>query len=397
MKVLWYSNAPWTGTGYGQQTDIFTRRLLADGHDVAVHANFGLHGAKLDWHGMPVYPQGFDTWSNDIAGLHAQHHFRGQRGVIITLCDVWVLKGPAWEENEVISWTPVDHQPAPPKVIDYFKHSKATPVAMSLWGQERLAAAGLEDVWYAPHGIETNIYKPTPEIGGTSVRELFGLPEDAFVFGMNAANKGNHKIRKSFPEVFTAFAMFHRQHPDSLLHLHTEKFGQTMGVDLKRLAVSCGVPETAISFTDQYAYRLGLSPEALAGMYTAWDCLLAPSMGEGFGIPVIEAQACGTPVIVSDFSAQPELVGSGWTVGGVRDWDEGQAAWLHLPDVIEIAAAMQDAYEGGGDAVKAREFALGYDADVVHEKYWRPIMNKIEARWQLPEVPDVQPIFGGGR
>jgi glycosyltransferase involved in cell wall biosynthesis len=65
-------------------------------------------------------------------------------------------------------------------------------------------------------------------------------------------------------------------------------------------------------WVDQYAYRLGAPAEVMAATYSAMDVLLAPSHGEGFCVPLIEAQACGTPVIATDFSAQPELVGAGW-------------------------------------------------------------------------------------
>jgi glycosyltransferase involved in cell wall biosynthesis len=395
MKILWYSNAPWTGTGYGQQTDLFTQRLKKAGHEVAIAANYGLEGAKIDWDGIPVYPRGYDTWSNDIVPLHVKHFFRGERGMVVTLCDQWVLRGEGWREMDMAAWTPVDHQPLPPKVLAALKANEATPVAMSKWGEERMLNAGLENVMYVPHGIDTRVFKPMKEFEGTPVRKFFGVPDDKFVFGMNAANKGNHKIRKSFPEAFTAFSMIHAKYPDTLLFLHTEKFGHTMGVDLARLATACGIPDDAIRFTDQYAYRLGLQNDVLAALYNTWDCLLAPSMGEGFGIPVIEAQACGIPVIVSDFSAQPELVGSGWTVSGVRDWDEGQGSFLFLPDVIEIAAAMEDAVSGGGDRKKARQFALGYDADTVFEEFWVPVIDRFQQRFDLPDVDfDVAPVEG---
>ena len=386
MMALWYSNAPWTGTGYGQQTDVFTRLMVEHGHNVAIAANYGLAGAKIDWHGITVYPGGYDVWANDVVPLHARDWMRGEPGWVITLCDVWVLKGPAWREMNVASWVPVDHQPTPPKVVDYFTTTKAVPIAMSKWGQERLLRSGLDEVLYCPHGIDTDTFKPVADVGGIPVRQLFGIPDDAFVVGMNAANKGSHKIRKSFPQAFTAFALFRQKRPDAVLYVHAEKFGHSAGVDLVRLAESCGVPREALIFTDQYAYRLGLPPHIVAAMYSAFDVLLSPSMGEGFGIPVIEAQACGVPVIVSDFSAQPELVGSGWTVGGVADWDEHQAAWLHLPDVIEIAAALEDAYDGHGDATKAREFALGYDHHTVYDAYWAPILGELERRTSLPTV-----------
>jgi glycosyltransferase involved in cell wall biosynthesis len=381
VKIAWYSNAPWAGTGYGQQTDIFTELLAADGHDVAILANYGLNGAPRGWKNMPVYPGGYDMWANDVLSLHSRHHFNESNGLILTLCDVWVIKNPVLKEMPLASWVPIDHTPIPPKVAQFFHEYNAHPIAMSKFGLAELQNLGL-DSSYVPHGIDTDVFRPMTEVGGRPVREVLGLPADAFVVGMNAANKGSQKIRKSFPQVFLAFAMFQRKRPDAILYLHTEKFGHSAGVDLIRLAQACGVPEDSIRYTDQYAYRMGLKPELLAAMYSCFDVLASPSMGEGFGIPVVEAQACGVPVIVSDATAQPELCGSGWTVGGVPDWDEAQASWFHLPDVFEIAAAMDEAYEGQGDREKARQFALqlpphdgvpgllGADVGAVGERWW---------------------------
>jgi glycosyltransferase involved in cell wall biosynthesis len=380
MKIAWYSNAPWAGTGYGQQTDIFTELLTANGHDVAILANYGLNGAPRGWKGMPVYPGGYDMWANDVLSLHSRHHFNESNGLILTLCDVWVIKNPALKQMPMASWVPIDHTPIPPKVAQFFAEYNSHPIAMSKFGLAELQNLGF-DASYVPHGIDTDVFRPVTEIGGRSVREVLGLPADAFVVGMNAANKGSQKIRKSFPQVFLAFAMFQRKRPDAILYLHTEKFGHSAGVDLIRLAQACGVPEDSIMYTDQYAYRMGLKPEMLAAMYSAFDVLASPSMGEGFGIPVVEAQACGVPVIVSDATAQPELCGSGWTVGGVPDWDEAQASWFHLPDVFEIAAAMDEAYEGQGDREKARQFALGYHHTTVYEDHWVPTCWSGWRRW----------------
>jgi len=384
-------NSPWAGTGYGQQIAQLAPQLVADGYDVALAANYGLQGAKLEWDGIPIYPPGFDVWGNDTIGPNSRTHFDGRRGWVITLFDVWVAKGPSWGEMNVASWVPVDHVPTPQKVVEFFTTTGAQPIAMSQFGERQLAKSGLDPL-YAPHGIDTDVFRPgVLDINGTATRDVLGVPDDAHVTLMVAANKGVYPPRKSFPQALLAFSRFARNHDDAYLVLHTERFGMADGLQLDRLIEACGIPEDRVSFTDQYAYRIGLPQPVLAAIYNAADVLLAPSMGEGFGIPVVEAQSCGTPVIVSDFSAQPELVGSGWLVGGTPFWDEAQTSWLHYPDVNDIVYALEDSYGGGGDAANARQHALAYDHQVVFHRYWRPILAELGRRIVVPTV-DVQPI-----
>ncbi|TKJ34733.1 hypothetical protein CEE39_02090 [bacterium (candidate division B38) B3_B38] len=52
-----------------------------------------------------------------------------------------------------------------------------------------------------------------------------------------------------------------------------------------------------------------LGPEELAGLYQAARMLTFPSLGEGFGLPLVEAMASGIPIIASDTSCIPEVVG----------------------------------------------------------------------------------------
>jgi glycosyltransferase involved in cell wall biosynthesis len=73
------------------------------------------------------------------------------------------------------------------------------------------------------------------------------------------------------------------------------------------------------------------------------DVLLNPAMGEGFGITVLEAQACGTPAIVTDFSAMKEVCGAGWHVKYQPHWT-GQNSWQASPDVDDIVSALEDCY-----------------------------------------------------
>jgi hypothetical protein len=60
LTVLWHSNAPWSGTGYGTQTKQVVERMARDGHAVAVNANYGLQATKMVWEGIPIYPMGME-------------------------------------------------------------------------------------------------------------------------------------------------------------------------------------------------------------------------------------------------------------------------------------------------------------------------------------------------
>lgn len=394
FPILAASNAPWAGTGYGQQIAQLSRLLVEDGYELTLAANYGLQGSRMEWEGIPVLPPGFDVWGNDTIGGHARTVFDGRRGWVLTLFDVWVAKGPSWKEMNVASWVPVDHIPTPPKVVEFFQVTGAVPIAMSLFGAKQLGKSGLEPL-YAPHGIDTDVFRPgVRDIAGMPARDALGVPADAHVTLMVAANKGVYPPRKAFPNALLGFAQFARKHDDAVLVLHTERYGMAEGMQLDRLVEACGIPEDRVVFTDQYAYRMGLPPEMLAGVYNAADVLLAPSMGEGFGIPVIEAQACGLPVIVSDFSAQPELVGSGWLVDGLPFWDEAQAAWLHYPNPYTIADCLEDSYAGGGSSDDARAKALQYDHRYVFDTYWRPVLAELARRITVPVV-EVEPVNVG--
>lgn len=383
MRIAWFSNSPYAGTGYGVQSAEVLPRLKAAGHDVASVSNYGLAGATLDWNGIPCFPMGYDAWSNDIGGAHVANWVQG-KGWGIVLYDAWVIKGPLWDGTPLAVWVPVDHDPAPREVADWFKQgtSPRVAIAMSRFGEDRLKAAGVRDVLYVPHTVDTKVF--TPE--GTNFRAQFGIPEDAHLTVVNAANKGIPP-RKSWPELLAAWAIFAKSHPDAWLYLHTEALGLAGGVNLNRLMAATGVPTDRVKVVPQYQYRTGIPTEELPSIYRMADVLLMPSRGEGFGVPSIEAQACGVPVAVSKWTAQPELVGAGWTIGGQPEWNEPMGSWFLAPNIGEIVEALEDSYARKGDPVmkaNAREFALGYDTDKVFKEHWVPVLADLEARLTPP-------------
>jgi glycosyltransferase involved in cell wall biosynthesis len=396
VKILWHSNAPWVPTGYGQQTAMFGPRIRDAGHDVTFSACWGLGGARLEWEGMPVYPSD-DKWGNRTLNAIARIVGDGEPCQVITLLDVWPLTAN-FTGLDIATWVPIDHAPVPPNVGAFYERNPhATPIAMSRFGERMLRDAGLDPL-YVPHGIDTNVFRPrfgpkSAHLGKT--RKKMNLPEDAFVVGMVANNQGTAPPRKAFPQVFMAFSMLVKEHPNAYLYLHTELTGHKDGINLGELANACGIPPDRVKCTNPMAYEFGIEPDMMSLLYSAFDVLACPSYGEGFGIPIVESQACGTPVIVTDATAMTELCGSGWLVGGDPWYDPSQGAFFTCPSVMELHAAMEAAYQSRGDQAareKAREFALGYDADRVMETYWLPVLAALEQRDEpsAPAAPEIE-------
>ena len=92
MKLLFHSNAPWSPTGYGQQTALFAP-LLAEHYDLAVSSFYGLEGAPRRWQGIPVLPGIGGEYGSQSMIDHAGRFFGGdpRNGLVVTLLDVWVL------------------------------------------------------------------------------------------------------------------------------------------------------------------------------------------------------------------------------------------------------------------------------------------------------------------
>jgi len=273
------------------------------------------------------------------------------------------------------SWVPVDHLGVPEVVAGWFGVMGAIPVAMSRFGEQALRDIGLNPL-YVPHGIDTAVFRPGDK---AAARAAAGLPEDAFVVAMVANNVGRDGNRKAFSEQIRAFGRLHGKHPDTMLILHTD-VDQPSGMRLRNF-LEQHLPRNSYTYTDIYMYRKGLNPSAVADIYRAADVLSNCSYGEGFGIPVVEAQACGTPVVVTDATAMPELCGSGWKVGYEEMWHDSQGAWAAIPRIGDIADAYEQAYEKARDEsmrAEAYAFAQDYDADVVAEKYWRPALATFE-------------------
>jgi glycosyltransferase involved in cell wall biosynthesis len=206
-----------------------------------------------------------------------------------------------------------------------------------------------------------------------------GITDDQFLVGVVAANKSSGLVhRKAFSENLLSFSIFRQKHPDAVLYLHTDPVGPG-GWNLLKILSAYGIPKESVLFPAPMDYRYGMTQEHLASLYTAMDVLLAPCYGGGFELPIMEAQACGTRVITSSWTAPKDLVSEdGWLVEGQPQWDSGQDATWMIPNVSSTVNALEAAYKAErGTSQKAIDFAKGFDVEHVWHKYWMPTLKKL--------------------
>lgn len=382
LRIMWMSNAMWASTGYGTQAKYVIPRLQAMGHKLAQFAYYGLQGGIIHAGEVPVYPVGREPWGEDIIGTHMAHF---KADVLISLLDVWATPKLGRISHELgwpwCPWCPIDYDPVPDRILGALQGCH-TVLPYSRWGEDQLRRAGMQNVAYIPHGVDVSIFKPGDK---KEARKALGLPEDRFIIGMVAANK-DYPARKAFPEQLLAFARFKKKVPEALMYLHTWRNPDMRGIDIGALIKGCGLVEGQdVLISDPYHYLVGMPDTWVATLYQAMDLMTLTSMAEGFGLPIIEAQACGTPVLVANNTSQPELCFAGAVVEKQYPFWTPIGAWRYVPDVNAIADKYDELYDvlQSPEATeemrhKARQGALAFNYDDVVDRYWRPFLERME-------------------
>lgn len=381
MRILFVSNAPWAATGYGTQTKLILPVLRDLGCDVALLAYYGLDGGMVHYDGIPVYSGGMTPFGNDVMRGHAK---RFGADVVLSLMDVWVqekwgLRAQA-EGWLFVPWLPIDHETAPQVVLDQLEGAHEA-LAFSRFGEDRLRQAGVLNVRTIPLAVDTKLYQPGDQ---ASARRSLKLPLDRFIIGMVAQNN-THPSRKCIPEQVLAFSRFKRTCPDALLYLHMLDSEVNGGVNLRKLLASVGLRmEEDVIITSPYDIVTGWPEEAMVQLYQSLDVLTAASVGEGFGLPIVEAQACGVPVVTSSNTTGPELTFAGYTVQTMHPYWTPLGAWTSFPNVDELAGIYVTLYTdryrpGKWDHMRlqARHGAEAYDVRTIADTYWRPLIDDL--------------------
>lgn len=374
MRVMIHGVPPWAPSGYGVQGALLARGLRDAGHDV-IYSVYGGFIREKPFDGIPVLACG---GTSKGVGRIAHNYRRAQADVMIVVADLWPLDAREFEGLNVMAWLPVDCDPL--GMPDQLQLNAArarcktfAPVAMSEHGQRMLKSHGFD----AP--VIHHMLSPEYRTGDRhSWRQENGIPDGAFLVSTVGVN-GDYPCRKGFPELLAAFQVFAERHQDVLLYMHTQASPGVEGVDLMQIAKSLGLGKR-IGFPDQLKRMADLlGPEYMAGMYRASDLFVMPSLGEGFSVPVIEAMACGTPVLASANSALLDR-DAAWYVDVQPTWNKLHNAWWATPQVSALINGLEEAYTYArepGARRMAKQTAAKYRPELIMPQ-WLDLLKRLE-------------------
>ncbi len=235
----------------------------------------------------------------------------------------------------------------------------------------RLLGVPPEKVVAIPLGVDARYAPPSPQ-QVTEFRRRQGLP-DRFILYV-----GTLEPRKNLPVLVRAYAQLRHADPAA------PKLVLAGGAGW-RYAPLFGLVEE-LGLKDSIVFP-GYVPQAdLPLWYAAAEVLAYPSLYEGFGLPPLEAMACGTPVVTSTASSLPEVVGD----AGLMVSPDDPAALAHALHRLLTEADLRAEMRARGLA-RARQFTWQRTAEATAEVYQRVLTGQ-----PLPTLATHQPPVATG-
>ena len=271
-------------------------------HGLETMAPLTVKPSKPRWH--PNW-MGFSDVSLDLFhGTNFKAPRHGQKKTVLTIHDLWLDRHPAYSKKlfgqKISSWKTRLGATRAEKILTVSEFSK----------QEihEVFSIPLEKIAVVYHGCSTEMFPDTAESTWREVQARLGLPEGPFILFVGGAEpRKNHRV------LFEAFAQCSQLINEfALVAIGNET---VRGESLRQTAQALGLSKviTCPGF---------LSSGDLRVVYSQAAALVFPSLYEGFGIPLLEAMACGTPIITGQETALPEVAGEAALYVNVQDSEQ---------------------------------------------------------------------------
>jgi glycosyltransferase involved in cell wall biosynthesis len=351
-RILWCGEASFLKTGYGVYADAVLKRLYKTGkYDIAELASYG----NVDDERRYDVPWRYYGNSPDTPEEHQEYNARmpsSQFGdwrfeetclhfkpdIVIDIRDWWMMEHECRSPfRKLYHWAimpTVDSFPQQEQFLSTFLDADSV-FTYSEWGRdvlEKQSEGKIKVVDIASPGADMNIMKPVPN--KSEHRQAFGFVDNVNIIGTVMRNQK----RKLYPDLIESFGKLLKNHPNlannTFLYLHcsypdpgwdipllvkesglghkimfTYKCGQcryffpSFFQDARMGCPRCHAPSAILANSE-----VSVEDEELAQIINWFDVYVQYSICEGFGMPQVEAAACGVPIMAVDYSAMESVV-----------------------------------------------------------------------------------------
>ncbi|MHB8781575.1 MAG: glycosyltransferase family 4 protein [Candidatus Geothermincolia bacterium] len=306
-------------TGIGHYTSNLIRALKIEQPSLEITAfTVSLragHRLKRRMAGLPATPRGFnlpanllyyrvwprikllplETLAGEVDVFHATNYQAPalrKAALVSTVHDINFLRYPELQSKGILRFT---------QSLPGLLARSAAVLADSHFTAGELAeltGADMEKVRVVYPGLDERFRRPGAEAIERALREM----------GMNSpyiAYVGNMHPRKNLPVLLRAFASLVSRVPHHLAVIGGGGLGRQNDQEYVKLAAEV----ERLGIRDRVRFTGYVPDEQLPALLSGAELLVLPSLYEGFGLPALEAMACGVPVIVSRRASLPEVVG----------------------------------------------------------------------------------------
>lgn len=352
-KVLWVGESSFLSTGYGVYLkELFTHLYNTNRYELAELSAYGdvddPRRYEIPWTYYGNMPSKHDKVEQEIYRSNIEHQWGSWRfedtlldfqpDIICSIRDPWVdsfiMNSPLRPYFNWVNMPTIDSLPQPPQWINQFCNTNAI-LTYSEFGEKELkkrCGNKINFIDIASPAANYNILKPVEN--KKEHKEKMGFEKNVLIIG----NVMRNQRRKLFPDLIQSFEKFCLTNKELskniYLYLHTAI--QDIGWDIPKLikessighrilltymcrrcgfaspslhhgttqtCLECGYLAAKPPDTDQ-----GVTTKQLSDIINCFDIYVQYSQCEGYGMPIVEAAACGIPVMVVNYSAMEDFV-----------------------------------------------------------------------------------------